>query len=661
MQTTRTNAPGRRRRWIVYGLGIMAVLCLLLFGRRWLGQWTRYMGARCMGDWAIGDALQWLEWSAWLDPNDGSTELMRAVCFRHLGQKDRWAKAMHLAEQEQAPAQQIQHELAIALIQSGEVPEGAEQQLVGLIEAGVPQQDAVAAFVHGCLARDQTERAKRMLDAWTADAPGDAHNAFMWGVYWRHLNEHSKAITEFEHALDQKPCHELALTAIAESHEKAGQLDRAMGEFVQAAARSPANEAARLGLARVLRKLARADDARAVLRTFVSGPECSSAVRIELGQIELECGNYEEAERWFTETEPAALTAHDAIPSAATAIGLAGRPTRAERLFAVLADRLSIATGIQDLQVRLRLDPNDKAAADRLQRLSRSSLSESDLAARIDAELAEEDAAASGSMSGSDLYALHCSACHGKNGEGNGRAARYLFPKPRDLRTGRMRLISTRNAVPTREDVAAVLRHGMPGTSMRSFEDLSEEHQKLLVAEVLRLRREGVRDAFSDLLRSEGEEVDEEDVDRVVEHLTSPGEVVRAPRLAAADSQAMERGKALYFSQTCNSCHGDDGSGDETLPLFDDKGRATRARDLVREPFRGGHEPEAIYRRIVLGMPGTPHPASQNLSDAQLIDLVHYCRSLERQAKRETTNHQRAMQATGRAYLSALRSCLDDG
>ena len=51
-------------------------------------------------------------------------------------------------------------------------------------------------------------------------------------------------------------------------------------------------------------------------------------------------------------------------------------------------------------------------------------------------------------------------------------------------------------------------------------------------------------------------------------------------------------------------------------------------------------------------MPGTPHPASLGVIEEQLIDLVQYCRSLAAEPKRNLTNFERAMFATGDAYLA---------
>jgi hypothetical protein len=97
-ETTPPNAP-RLRRWIVLVAAILVILFVLLLGRGTLGLWCRSMGAHRMDIWAVSDAQRWLEWSCRLDPENGETDLMKAACFRHLGQKDRWAEAMQSAEQ----------------------------------------------------------------------------------------------------------------------------------------------------------------------------------------------------------------------------------------------------------------------------------------------------------------------------------------------------------------------------------------------------------------------------------------------------------------------------------------------------------------------------------------------------------------------------------
>lgn len=82
-------------------------------------------------------------------------------------------------------------------------------------------------------------------------------------------------------------------------------------------------------------------------------------------------------------------------------------------------------------------------------------------------------------LTGRQLYLQHCAACHGEQGAGDGIAARFLFPKPRDFRLGKYRVVSTTNRIPSREDLDAVLVRGMPGSSMPPWRHLSKVERGL--------------------------------------------------------------------------------------------------------------------------------------------------------------------------------------
>src|SRR5271157_4380227 len=51
-------------------------------------------------------------------------------------------------------------------------------------------------------------------------------------------------------------------------------------------------------------------------------------------------------------------------------------------------------------------------------------------------------------LDGPQLFGRYCAACHGENGDGNGPAARFLYPKPRNFREGQFRLVMTTNRLP---------------------------------------------------------------------------------------------------------------------------------------------------------------------------------------------------------------------
>jgi len=633
------------------GAAVVSIVALLLFGRSILSWWARQMALRRMNAGTISEAQQWLARSARFDADDGKTELMKAACFRRLYRQEGWSKALESAERKGASAARIRQERKLGLIQSGEFGEEANE-LVTLLEGGVSQHEVCAAFVHGYLARGDPQNAKLVLDAWAADYPEGVHVAYMRGVYEQWLGEGAGVLTqrhahfnraqaEYETALAAEPRHELARTALAELFEEQDRLEEAARHYAALARHSPENENGKVGLARLLRELGHVDQARAVLEPLTLRPEVPLDVAAELGHVELESGNYAEAESWFGQAGLERTEDYGVLRGAATAWALEEKTTGAGRLF-IRHDTLHGRTArTDDLVARLATGHLDQEAVDELERLSRPPAD----ASVVLGERAGGDRHESPRESARELYALHCSACHGDDGNGYGRAARHLFPRPRDLRTGRSRLVSTRNGVPTLEDLEAVLRRGMAGTSMRSFENLTLQERKLLAEEVTRLNREGIREQFADVLRRDGEELDEDEIRQTVELCTVPGEPVRVPPIGPADSGAIARGQKTYIKLGCDHCHGDDGTGLGDSPLFDDKGRPSPARDLVHEPLKGGEEAESIYVRILVGMPGSPHPGCGNLSKDQLVDVVHYCRGLSRDPKRSVGNHQRAVDA----------------
>jgi DMSO reductase family type II enzyme heme b subunit len=236
-------------------------------------------------------------------------------------------------------------------------------------------------------------------------------------------------------------------------------------------------------------------------------------------------------------------------------------------------------------------------------------------------------------LSGKELYLQHCAACHGDQGNGQGLAARFLFPKPRDFGRGQFRLVSTKNFVPSREDLRTVLLRGMPGSAMPPWSHLAPQEIDRLIDEVLRLYQEGLKATIVAELKEADEEIVEAEVAEQVRERTTPDEVLEIPQIVAGDAAAIARGRDIYTTQGCHQCHGKEGRGDGQQVMVDNEGLPTRPRDLTAGIFKGEPDPASIYRRIALGMPGTPMPSS-NLKPDQMIDLAHFIRSLSDEDKR---------------------------
>lgn len=235
-----------------------------------------------------------------------------------------------------------------------------------------------------------------------------------------------------------------------------------------------------------------------------------------------------------------------------------------------------------------------------------------------------------------ELYARNCAACHGERGDGAGPAAVFLYPKPRNFRDGRFRLISTTNGVPTRADLEQSIRRGLPGSAMVPWPRFSDDELRLLAEQTLEFRRQGVRDFELAAAAENGDDPpDEAYLEQAANEAVTPGETLVVPAFPAATEESLKRGKEIYARQGCVSCHGAEGRGDGQQQMVDSEGFATRPRDLTRGIYKGNPDFASVFRRLKLGLPGSPMPASGTLSDEQIADATHFVLSLSDEPTRD--------------------------
>jgi DMSO reductase family type II enzyme heme b subunit len=188
--------------------------------------------------------------------------------------------------------------------------------------------------------------------------------------------------------------------------------------------------------------------------------------------------------------------------------------------------------------------------------------------------------------------------------------------------------------VPSREDLRTVLLRGMPGSAMPPWSHLAPQEIDRLIDEVLRLYQEGLKATIVAELKEAEEEIVDAEVAEQVRERTTPDAVLEIPKIAAGDAAAIARGRDIYASQGCHQCHGKEGRGDGQQVMVDSEGMPTRPRDLTAGIFKGDPAVPSVYRRIALGMPGTPMPSSSNLTAEQMVDLAHFIRSLSNEDQR---------------------------
>jgi mono/diheme cytochrome c family protein len=210
---------------------------------------------------------------------------------------------------------------------------------------------------------------------------------------------------------------------------------------------------------------------------------------------------------------------------------------------------------------------------------------------------------------GKVVYDAHCVECHGEKGEGDGPAAAFLTPRPRNFTTGKYKIRSTETgSVPADDDLLQTVRRGLYGTTMPGWDRI----------------------------------LSDEDIRTVVDYIKtlSPQFAATPPRLVAVGTgipsspESILRGGTAYDRLQCAKCHGSDGRGTGAVATSfeDDWKQPLRAADLT-EPwtFHGGATARDVYLRFRTGMTGTPMPSfADAASDNEMWDLANYVVSLSR-------------------------------
>ncbi len=245
---------------------------------------------------------------------------------------------------------------------------------------------------------------------------------------------------------------------------------------------------------------------------------------------------------------------------------------------------------------------------------------------------------------GQELYAANCAGCHGDKGDGNGPAARFLYPRPRNFGEAKFRLVSTSAAVPTDDDLKMVIRNGMPGSAMFAFGHLSDADIQALVGQVRSLIRAGVESRLRQAATDRGDEIDVAELNEAVDRVTKQGDPITIPdRFPEPTKESIARGQELYRSAkaSCAACHGQEGKGDGQQAQLNDDGMPNRPRDFSSGLFKSGRERKQLYARLTRGLPGSPMPANTSLQPEEVGDIMNFILSLSTEEITARAQHRR--------------------
>ncbi|HEX9729923.1 MAG TPA: c-type cytochrome [Gemmatimonadales bacterium] len=213
---------------------------------------------------------------------------------------------------------------------------------------------------------------------------------------------------------------------------------------------------------------------------------------------------------------------------------------------------------------------------------------------------------------GKALYDKWCAGCHGDTGAGDGEAAAYMLPRPRDFTRGLYQIRTTASGeLPTDADLRAVIDEGMPGTAMPGWKTrLSSGDRDDVIAYIK---------SFSAFFEGASPQ---------------PMAFGKAP---GRSDEGLAEGARVYREMECFKCHGDAGRGDgpSAPTMTDDWDHPIRPADLTRPwTFNGGGAVADIYRRMRTGLDATPMPSFSDAIDAavvteeQLWRVAQFVRSL---------------------------------
>ena len=114
---------------------------------------------------------------------------------------------------------------------------------------------------------------------------------------------------------------------------------------------------------------------------------------------------------------------------------------------------------------------------------------------------------------------------------------------------------SVQNRLPTVDDIADVIRQGMPGTSMPAFPNLTSQDRNRLAEQVLQYRRAGIRSQLLEIARTEKSEIAEDEIADILQRRTTPDAPQPVPSFEVSNTTSLSRGKEAFVQLGCHNCH----------------------------------------------------------------------------------------------------------
>jgi cytochrome c oxidase cbb3-type subunit I/II len=217
---------------------------------------------------------------------------------------------------------------------------------------------------------------------------------------------------------------------------------------------------------------------------------------------------------------------------------------------------------------------------------------------------------------GKQLYEKRCAGCHGVKGDGNGRAATFMYKfRPRNFNQAVFKFRLVKSTLATDGDLMRTITRGVRGTAMPSWHMLPEK-DRLAIIQYIKYELAVDRSATPPYVFYTQE---------------PPGAPIFVGNAPKPSSEQVARGKEVWQQAKCWECHGQTGKGDgeKAATLKEDLGYSIRPADLTTGQFKSGTDAEDIFRTMTTGLSGTPMPSyEQSISEEDRWALSYYVLSL---------------------------------
>jgi len=233
-------------------------------------------------------------------------------------------------------------------------------------------------------------------------------------------------------------------------------------------------------------------------------------------------------------------------------------------------------------------------------------------------------------IEGKKVYETYCMGCHGIKGDGQGPAAEFLNPKPRNFIAGEYRFSSRASGdVPTDQDLFRTITEGLHGSSMPAWNLMPESDRWAVVAYL----KTFAPDKWKFTPGAETTVAEDPYMNQPKEIAIKRGETAYhgmamcySCHAAYISPQKINEARAVYGMPPLKAFRKDLGAA-QSLQTSD--GSVILPPDFLWHKLKRGTELQTLYHVVGNGISGTPMPTWKGiLPEEDLWGIVYYVREM---------------------------------